>query len=323
MTWHDGWAPDFDADQTIAFMRENKDKPFAAVLSWGPPHDGWGKGFEQAWQPGHRENGQIKRGIGAVAPTPHEAHYLPYEKLPRRPNVRPVPAEKGQTDPTDFMQPGYYGACTALDAAFGRVIEALRQLDLYDNTLIVFTADHGEMLGSQGRVQKGIYYEESIGVPLLMRLGRQLPVRRVDNLASTIDLVPTMLGLVGAPLNAKVDGLDFSAFARGRSDRTTGALHLSFDAGGPNARPDNGQGQRRAWRTIRTERYSYSLLDSTNARSQPHKDRRVLYDLATDPYQMQPLFGGRHQPVIDELHGRLVAHLDTIGDNFMSTKFVW
>lgn len=322
-TCHDGWAPDFEANQTIEFMRANKNQPFAAVLSWGPPHDGWGKGFEKAWQPGHREQGKIKYGIGAAAPASYEARYVPFDKLPRRPNVRPVPAEKGESDPTDFMQPGYYGACTALDTAFGRIVEALRQLDLYDNTLIVFTSDHGEMLGSQGRVQKGIYFEEAVGVPLLMRLGNQLPVRRVNNLASTIDLVPTMLGIVGAPLPANVDGTDLSTFARGKRDRTVDALHLSFDAGGANARRDDPPNQQRAWRTIRTERYSYSLLDAKNARSLPHKDRRVLYDLSTDPYQMQPIFGGRHQPIIDDLHARLVAHLDAVGDNFMSTKFVW
>lgn len=319
---HDGWAPDYETDQTIAFIREHRDQPFAAMLSWGPPHVGWGKGFEDRWQPGKREGGKIPFGLGCAAPAKYEAPYRPYDKIPRRANVRPVPAGKGQLDPTDQDLPGYFGACTALDSSFGRLVESLRELNLYDNTLIVFTSDHGEMEGSHGRVQKGIYFEEAIGVPLLMRLGDQLPARRVDSLCSTVDLAPTIFGLLGVPQHKQFEGQDFSAFARGRASQTTDATFLSFDAAGPTATPEM-KAARRAWQTIRTERYSYTLLDSSQARNLPNKDRRVLYDLVADPYQMQPIFGDKHQSLMDDLHGRLVAHLAQRGDDFIKTKFVW
>ena len=324
-TYHDGWAPDFETEQTIEFIRGNRQQPFAAFLSWGPPHTGSGKGFEDRFDPGkHTDDGKPAYGSGFAAPANYETPYRPYEKLPRRPNVRPIPVGGGlPPDPTGPALPGYFGACTAEDHSFGVLLEALRKLDLYDNTLIVFTSDHGEMLGGHGRMHKGVFYEESIGVPLLMRLGRQLPARRVNNLISTIDLVPTMLGLTGAPLPAKVDGTDYSAFCRGHAAKTTDALNLSFDAGGPQARPDQPTGKRRAWRTVRTERYSYSALDGGFSRSMPKKSRRVLFDLAEDPYQMQPITGGKHQALMDDLHGRLAAHLTATGDDFMNTKFVW
>ena len=321
-TIHPGWAPDFQTEQTIGFMRENRDHPFAAVLSWGPPHPSNGKGVEDRWLPDHhRKDGKPAYGLGYIAPPSYEAMYQPFEKLPRRPNIKPVRSE-GSEDPTDYTQPGYFGACTALDTSFGRVLESLRELDLYDDTLIVFTSDHGEMLGSQGRMQKGIFYEESIGVPLLMRLGSQLPARRVDDLCSTIDLAPTMMGLLGVKPTAAMDGKDFSMFVRGERKTTQPEVFLSFDTDGLAATPDGTPGGRRAWRTIRTERYSYTLVDRRLGHAAEIKDQRVLYDLASDPYQMKPIFGSKDQPVIGDLHGRLAAHLDQLGDKFITTKFV-
>ncbi len=322
-TIYPGWAPDFQTEQTIGFMRENRDRPFAAVLSWGPPHPSNGKGVEDRWLPGHhRKDGKPAYGLGYIAPPDCEGIYQPFAKLPRRPNVKPV-RNDGVEDPSDYTQPGYFGACTALDTRFGRLLDALRELELYDDTLVVFTSDHGEMLGSQGRMQKGVFYEESVGVPLLMRLGSQLPFRRVDNLCSTIDLAPTMMGLLDVKPSAILDGKDCSAFVRGHSETTQPEVFLSYDSGGPAATPDQAPGQRRVWHTIRTERYSYTLADRRMGASADLQNQRVLYDLSVDPYQLKPIFGGKHQPVIDELHGRLVAHLDRVGDKFMTTKFVW
>jgi arylsulfatase A-like enzyme len=316
------WAPDFETQQTIAFMQENRAHRFAAVLSWGPPHTSGGLGFENRWQPGKGADGKHKYGHGYAAPAQFEAPYLPGSKLPTRPNVRPVRVPGGE-EHFDDASPGYYGACTALDASFGKLIEALKELNLYDDTLIVFTSDHGEMLGSHGRGQKGIYFEESIGVPLLMRLGDTTPARRVDELIATIDLAPTMLGLLGVETNVKFDGSDHSEYARGRKSATADAVFLSFDAGGPRATESMPQGMRRTWHTMRTRRYSYTLLDSVKHPHLPHQDRRVLYDLSTDPCQLQPIFGGRHRPIMDDLHARLLAHLDSVGDDFARTKFVW
>lgn len=156
-----------------------------------------------------------------------------------------------------------------------------------------------------------------------MRLGGELPVRRVNDVISTIDLAPTLLGLLSAPLAAKVDGGDYSGFCRGRTNRTTDAVNLSFDAGGPGAHREQPVGSRRAWRAIRTERYTYALLDAAFSREMPKKSRRVLYDLKDDPYEMNPITGGKYQSIMDDLHGRLVAHLTAVGDNFLSTKYVW
>jgi len=319
-----GWAPDFETDQAIEFIESHRDRPFALVLSWGPPHTGGGKGFEDRWQPGKRTNGEIKYGYGYAAPEEFEKPYRPFEPLPRRANVRPVDVKGKPTDPSGHTLPGYWGACTSLDACFGRLIHKLKREGLFEDTVVVFTADHGEMLGSHGKMTKGVYYEESIGVPLMISYPRQVVVKRVNDLANSIDVMPTVLNLMGIKIPKQADGKDLSDFIRGQAKHTQDEIFLSFDASGPQAQATDPSGSRRAWRAIRTDRYLYALLDSNYAGKNPHQDRHVLYDLNQDPYQMSPLFWStKYDKVIKDLHNRLIQHLNEIGDDFMQTKHVW
>lgn len=99
----------------------------------------------------------------------------------------------------------YFGEISQLDAAFGRLLAALRRLKLADNTLVVFTSDHGEMAGAHGLFGKGLMYEEAIHVPLIIRAPGQKAGRRVAAPAGTIDLLPTLLDYAGADADADAD----------------------------------------------------------------------------------------------------------------------
>jgi arylsulfatase A-like enzyme len=145
--------------------------------------------------PGKRlENGELRRGYGYAAPRRFEEMYEPPQKLPRRPNVK-----LSDGCPTDELLPGYFGACTAIDEAFGSVVQALNELGVSEDTIVVFTSDHGEMLGSQGRITKGVWYEEAIGVPLLIRWSKRIQPQKTKAMFNSIDLMLTLLGLLGIP----------------------------------------------------------------------------------------------------------------------------
>lgn len=307
------WEPDWVTDKAIEFIKDQADEPFFLVVSYGPPHTGGGKGFEGRWQPGKRSNGKIKYGYGYGAPEKYEAFYPDPENMERRKNVKPV----GEyNDPSWHTIPGYFGAITSIDENFGRLVDALKEGGEYENTIIVFTSDHGEMLGSQGRMTKGVWYEESIGIPFLIAYPNQVKKAASNSPFNTIDMMPTVLGLMGADVPECVDGTDFSPFLRGEKMILPKEAFLSFDQGSPGTRD-------RAWRGIKTERYTFVMAKASRfAKTDPLKDGMVLYDNEKDPYQMNPLFIGMgYDDVIDDLKGRMLKHFEELGDPFVEKQW--
>src|SRR5690606_6443079 len=109
---------------------------------------------------------------------------------------------------------GYYAHCTALDDALAQLLAKLDELGIADDTVFVFTSDHGDMHGSQGYYNKQQPWDESILVPFVLRYPRKLgrQQRCLDAPFGTVDLMPTLLSLCGVETPATVEGLDFSRY---------------------------------------------------------------------------------------------------------------
>ena len=191
-----------------AFIRNRKHAgedaaPFLLVLSWGPPH--------------------------APYDTAPEAYRRLYDAdaIELRPNVPPQLAEAAR----EWIA-GYYAHCTALDDCLGALLQTLQEEGLAEDTLFVFTSDHGDMLGSQGEVKKQRPWEESIRVPFLLRWPRRFGWEgcKVDALLDTPDILPTLLSLCGIPIPGTVEGQDFAATIEGGSDPSGGAHLPMFPA---------------------------------------------------------------------------------------------
>ncbi|MFW5859422.1 MAG: sulfatase [Planctomycetota bacterium] len=100
----------------------------------------------------------------------------------------------------------YWGMCSLVDSAIGRILATLEQSGQLDNTIIVFTSDHGDMMGSHNLLAKGFMYEESTRVPWLVKLPGQREQRRVRGPVSQVDMVPTLLDAMGQQVPADVQG---------------------------------------------------------------------------------------------------------------------
>ena len=127
----------------------------------------------------------------------------------------------------------YFGEISHLDAAFGRLLSGLDELDLRDSTLIVFTSDHGEMAGAHGLFGKGVMFEESLRVPLVVRAPGQQSGRRTDQIASTVDLMPTLLDYAGVELRPAAEGISLRGQIEGDAadaDRTVISEFQNFCA---------------------------------------------------------------------------------------------
>jgi len=154
---------------------------------------------------------------------------------------------------------GYYGHISALDSCIGALQLALSETGQENNTIFIFTSDHGAMVRSQGFADKQRPYEESINVPLLIRYPKVLSNkgRKNDMLIGTPDLMPTLLGLAGLPIPNTVEGENRTPVLLGREKDTIKAVLIaSYHAFGQWPKSQGGK----EYRGVRTKRYTYVNL---------------------------------------------------------------
>ena len=186
------------------------------------------------------------------------------------------------------------------------LLETLAETGLDDNTIFVFTSDHGDMLGSQGTVRKQKPWEESIRVPFLLRYPG-VAARESDALINAPDIMPTLLGLCGIPAPASVEGLDFSDHIRRASPDPSGgaALLACYHPFGEWTRSEGG----REFRGLRTRRHTY-----TRTLEGPWQ----LYDNEADPWQLQNRIDDPAcRDLRQQLDARLTEMLARQGDEFL------
>ena len=148
--------------------------------------------------------------------------HAPYDPPPSDAKAAPTP---------------YDGEIASVDRQIGRFVEALRRKNVLDNTILVFTSDHGESLGEHGEATHAVFiYESTVRVPLILRYPRKLPTGKVyDGPVRSVDIMPTILGLVGAA-PSKSQGADLgAAFAGTRPPPTfpqySESLHPELEYG--------------------------------------------------------------------------------------------
>ncbi len=171
------------------YIRDHAKRPFVLFMSWGPPHDPY-----------------------QTAPEEYRRMYADSSKIALHPNVPEPLKEKARE-----AVAGYYAHIAALDDCIGDVLKTLEECGIEENTIFVFTSDHGDMLYSHGQTNKQKPWDESVRVPFLLRypavLGRT--GRTIDMPINTPDIMPTLLGLSGLAIPDTVEGRDFSAVVRG------------------------------------------------------------------------------------------------------------
>lgn len=178
----------------------------------------------------------------------------------------------------------YWGFCSYIDAMFGRLRNAITQHGLDDNTVLAFTADHGEMLGAHGWFDKGpFFYEEVMRIPMLIRVPNGEELRQPDIFVSFRDLFSTLIERSGGETLLEEEEVS-------RTFWKTNADHAFYVY-------DAYQGRQFRFRGIRNARYKYAWS--------PH-DLEELYDLESDPQERKNL---ATDPQFDEIKSTLKERL--------------
>jgi arylsulfatase A-like enzyme len=283
----EGYNATLMTDQALDYMRAHREEPFFLMLSLNPPHASF------------------------LDPPEEKKALYPEGSLPRRANTdfsRLRGTEQGGAFSFEWEHyQGYHAHVSAIDDQVGRLMAELDALGLTEDTILVYSSDHGSMLGSHGVGSKRQPYEESIRVPFIIRWPGVIPSGKQSRvLFGAIDIAPTLCGLAGVPIPEVCPGQDFSPTLRGgRGPRpsTQFIMHIAKDnsSGGENHPAP-------IFRGVRSNRHTYAVLrDGTE----------WLFDNEDDPYQQTNLadVSAARKHVL-ALRRQLRKHLGRAGDDF-------
>lgn len=266
------FATDWLSNKAIDFIEDNRDRPFCYMLSLPDPH-----------------------GPNTVRP-PYDTMYTDVE-VPIPASLTKTAAQTpawGQAAGVRAAQlrklmPPYYGMVKCIDDNVGRILKTLRDYDLLDRTIVVFTSDHGDLCGEHGRLNKGVPYEGSARIPFLIRCHEKIKAGTVvEEALSCVDFLPTVMGLMGVPVKHHVDGRDATDLLAGKAKDWHDVAFLRSTPG------------RNPWLCAVTKQHKLVFSG---------EGKPWLIDVQADPNELTNLFGEKaHQELVRRLTSDLLDY---------------
>ena len=272
--FHDAWIGRQAANCIEGY---SQDQPFCLWVNWGGPHAPWD------------------------APGRYAAMYDPSDcKLPYGDTRGGYPPGKyvkvRRAYPEDAarkVRANYYGLINVVDDCIGEIMAALEKRGMLENTIVVYTSDHGEMLGDHGYYGKSLMWRQSANVPLIVSYPKGLAQGlRFDAPVSTMDLVPTVLQMAGAKTPAFCQGRSLAPVMTGKSATHTNAVFSEMND----------------VKMVLTERHKY--IWSARWAKAKTRYKAILFDVKADPLELRNLSGDpQFADVEKDLHRMLEERL--------------
>ena len=273
-----GYRVDALTDAAIRYVQQQQDDPFFLFISYLEPH-----------HQNHLDD--------YPAPDGYREQY----------NGRWVPPDLATLGGSAHQHlGGYYGMVKRLDEALGRLMDALRSLNLADNTIVLFTSDHGNHFKTRNGEYKRSCHESSIRVPTLFSGPGFEGGGSIDKLVSLLDLPPTLLDAAGLPVPETMEGRSILPLLHGNADDWPEEVFIQIS-------------ESQVGRALRTARWKYGI-DAPDKSGWNHSgaDRYVeqyLYDLNADPYELTNLIElEAYAEVTATLRGRLIERMVAAGE---------
>ncbi len=276
----------FQASQALEAIERLKDKTFSITCSFHFPHS------------------------PMLVPMPYYGMYPVDEMIPpvslndnmqnspyANSNSRTKRTEYADPEKIKYMISEYYGIITEIDNWIGQILDKLDELGIADNTMIIFTSDHGEMLGAHGMREKNIFLEESAHIPLLISSPGEIQAETtVDGYVSLVDLFPTILDYLNVP-EKESDGKSLRGLIEGTDLEHGKYVVTEWDR----ENSPNYMVVKDGWKLIIPYTIKSTVINA-------------MYDLNTDPYEMNNLLGSNpdrvnHQEKVEELRACLLEWL--------------
>ncbi len=271
------------ADMTIKRLREHSaeraEKPFLIWCSFPKPHSPYDPPLDYANLYDPRE---LPPPAGGEADLDDRNPSLAAERVTRAMDLLSPAA-------LQVIKSHYYGLITFQDAQIGRIMEALEAAGAADDTIVIYTADHGDMMGDFGMFFKGNFLRGSVDVPMVIK-GPAVPAGgRREQLVGLQDVLPTLTAMTGCPLDQAVHGLDLTAACQD-PDAPTRELYFSHYANSPH---------QVAMVTDGRMKYCYAEWGATEELYDHQDDPQELVNLAARP-DAEGLLAGWREKLIAE-----------------------
>ena len=284
------YQTDVFARQASDFVSSSAgDKPFFLNVAPTAPHsEDLPASAHRNPRPAPRHEGTLE---GAALPRPPSFKSRPAGSEPKSIVERARKAEE-QVE-LDVLRGAFLGrseSLSAVDEMVGQLVDQLRRKGELRDTYFIFTSDNGFLLGEHGLRGKGVPYEESVRVPLVIR-GPEIEAGTTnDSLVANLDLAPTILELAEASPGRKLDGVSLAGILNGEAVRVRSALLLELLEG------------RQTFQAIRSKRWMLAVYSSGGSQ---------LFDLARDPFELENLAG---EPAAEKAETRLSKRLRELSE---------
>jgi arylsulfatase A-like enzyme len=247
------FSAELESEKIIDYLnnthgQRDSQKPFFMIWSLNPPHNPWTEeSTHMDFFSQYTDNGEI--------------------------NLDRLLTHENADSTVGRYAPFYFANVSAVDYYIGKVLKQLEELNLAENTIIVFSSDHGEMLGSHGLTGKNVPQMESFNIPFIIKWQSKLQHRVEDLILSVPDVMPTLLGLAGLEdkIPGEVQGNDYSANlyqkSSGINEKSGSALYINAKSRG-----------------IYTGKYMFVVEEKSGKVSKSYG-----YDNARDPYQLNKI----------------------------------
>jgi len=273
-----GYRVDALTDAAIRYVDQHQANPFFLFVSYLEPH------FQN-------------RRDHYPAPTGYEEKYT----------GRWLPPDLAALGGTSHQHiGGYYGMVKRLDEALGRLLDALKSLGILENTIVVFTTDHGNHFKTRNAEYKRSCHESSIRIPCAISGPGFEAGGQIQQLVNLVDLPPTLLAAAGIPVPAVMQGHSILPLVNHQKVDWDQEIFIQIS-------------ESQIGRAIRTRRWKYSVAaENMSGASLPGAERyqeEYLYDLESDPYEMVNLAGlTSHRELANQLCARLIQRMLAAGE---------
>lgn len=276
---------DYFTDCTVELIDKYADKPFCIMVSIPDPH------------------------TPDVAKPPYDKMFddmkpeMPFTMQPENAANRPQWAfgnkrgEMTKFDPKKLKQ--YFGMVKHIDDSVGEMLAALERNKVLDNTIVIFTADHGDMFYEHSRMNKGVPYDASVKIPFIIRYPKAIKAGKVVNSSSVnCDVAPTVLSMMGVKYDPSIfHGIDMS------DDFTSKTKIVNSE------RLTHAENNYGSWALVGDDRYKLILCD---------EERPWLIDLQVDPYELKNFYDDpKYKSIVDRLQPELVRRLESVKSPYM------
>ena len=278
------FSAEIESEAIIKYLEvthEQRDpgKPFFMIWSLNPPHNPWTEeSTKMEYFDQYTENGKV--------------------------NLDRLLTHDNADHEVGYYAPYYFANVSAVDYYIGLVLDKLEELELDDNTIIVFSSDHGEMLGSHGLRGKLVPQMESLNIPFLIKWGDRLKHRVEDRIVNVPDVMPTILGLAGLEdkIPNEVQGTNFSELvidAKSNQEKPGAALIMGY-----------------RYRGVYTGKHTFVVEEKKGK-----IDNIFCYDNENDPFQLNKIKPGELGKKKErDLKGHLVRLLKETQDSWVKKE---